>query len=316
MKKEIITHIVVACCTYQRPKMLHDSLMSLSEVEFPKDILVEVLVVDNDENQSAKSIIENIQPAFSCKINYCNEPKRGLAKVRNRLVAEAVKMGASHIALFDDDELLDKNWLKNHVDFYNKNAEVLISSGPSFAKFLKKSPKYIEKNNIFVTSTSKATGTKRKACASGNVFFPASILTKQDIHFDEKYNFMGGEDGDYFFRASNSGYTIMWNNEAVAYEMIDASRANLMWILKRYYFHGYKSTYLRSEHSKNKILNTLYTAKLLLVLTIDAALLLPSLIFGLTGLFNMLGMFIKTYGKVMGMLISKRPDYYVKITGC
>lgn len=315
IEKPQINNIVLACCTYKRPRMLSLALESIKELNFPQNTEIQVLIIDNDVCNDLQDFLTKTRTYLPFSVHYVQEAKRGLAAVRNRLLSEAVRLGASHIAMFDDDEILDKNWLIEHINLYNTDEKAFISSGPTYTKFLQKSPAYIRKNNIFKTSTTKKTGTAKESCASGNVFFPVDIMTRSGILFDEKYNFMGGEDGDFFERASKSGYTIVWNADAINYEMVDESRANLKWILERCYFNGYKSSYLNSEKYAKKSKKQAYLYKLYLVLFLNSLILIPSIIFGLTLFFNVLGMGTKTYGKIDGLLKGERPDYYTESTG-
>ena len=200
--KTEIEFVLISCCTCKRPHMLSAALQSVDELNLCENTKVELLVVDNDENESARAVVENFSQISKIPVHYVCEKQRGIAFARNRVLKEAVDLNASHIAFFDDDEVLDKDWLINHIKFYKANNDVIISSGPTYSKFENEYPSYIRNNKIFKTSTTKKTGVIRRICASGNVFFPVSMVTDSDLWFDNKFVFMGGEDGDFFARAS------------------------------------------------------------------------------------------------------------------
>ena len=124
--KSEIKHIIIACCTYKRTDELARLLGNLQDINYPEKIKTEILVVDNDTNESAKPLCEK----FS-NIRYTVAHKKGFASVRNKALEESIKLGATHIAFIDDDEIADENWLINHVDFYNRFEEINISSGPT-----------------------------------------------------------------------------------------------------------------------------------------------------------------------------------------
>ena len=86
--------------------------MTFRNMKKPENIKIDLLVVDNDKNASAYDV------ASAFNAIYFVEEQRGIAKARNKVLKEAIKLGASHIAMFDDDGLLDENWLINHIDFY------------------------------------------------------------------------------------------------------------------------------------------------------------------------------------------------------
>ena len=134
--KTSVNYILIACCTCKRPKMLMQALDSINNLNFP-DIKVELLIIDNDKYLTAKNIVSNFSEKSKIVVHYISEPQRGLANARNRVLEEAIKLNASHLAFFDDDEIVDKNWLIEHVNFYNKNPHIIISSGPTYNRFIK-----------------------------------------------------------------------------------------------------------------------------------------------------------------------------------
>lgn len=310
-----IDFVLVSLCTCKRPKMLLCALEAINKLKVPDDIRVEILVVDNDDQESGKVSIEKFKQESKFVVNYFLEPIRGISNARNRLLKEAVNLGATHVAMFDDDESLDENWLLKHIELYNKYEIPIISSGPTHNKFIGDFPAYIRKNFVFKVSTTKKTGEKRHFCAGGNVFFPLSIVRDKGIYFDNKFVFMGGEDGDFFNRAYNAGYEIVWNNEAVAYELIGKERANLKWILNRNYYNGFSGSSVRFKNCDKKCLKLFYFIKMVFILLIDILFLIPSMLLGRVMFFNILGLIFKNTGKVMGLLRVKPINYYENICG-
>ena len=313
--KPEINFILISCCTCMRPKMLSEALESIKKIKIPRGIKVELLVVDNDKFQTARKVVEDFQTTSKIKSNYCVEEQRGIANARNRVLKEAIALGASHIAFLDDDEIVDENWLFSHVAFYQNNEKVFISSGPTFNKFKKSYPRYITQNKIFKQSSTKLTGEERTYCASGNVFFPVSIAKDAGIFFDNSYVFMGGEDGDFFKRASKEGYAIYWNGEAINYEMIGDERANIKWIMNRQHYNGYSSSLLKFKNKKTAFQKSFYFLKTSSVFLFNIGVLIPSIVLGLTTFFNVLGMLSKTKGKIDGTIKNIPLNYYENICG-
>ena len=310
MEKREIEYILVACCTCLRPQTLRQSLMTFRNMKKPENIKFDLLVVDNDKNASAYDVASEFNAI------YFVEEQRGIAKARNKVLKEAIKLGASHIAMFDDDGLLDENWLINHIDFY-KNNDVNIVSGPQYCHFDKEYPKHVVKNNIFKTNTTKRTGQKLKSCATNNVFMQLDFVSEKNIYFDEeKYVFMGGEDGDFFNRARKTGCTIRFNKEAVVKELIEENRANIRWILDRYYYNGYSGGYLKYGNTKKiNFKKFVYLFKTALIYGFDTVLVVPSRFLGTTTYYNMLGMTLKTKGKLEGAFFARPMNYYEKVSG-
>ena len=310
-----IDFVCLTCCTCKRPKMLEKSLNSIKELIIPQNIRVEILVVDNDSEKSAEKTVEKIKQELNIPIHYKIEIERGISNARNKALEEVLELGASHILFFDDDEILDRNCLIEHINLYQNNKDTVISTGPTINKFIDKLPSYITKHLVFKQKTSKRTGQIIDHSACGNVFFPVSLIKDYNLRFSKEYTFMGGEDGDFFKRAFALGFTIVWNNEAVIYEMISKSRGNINWILKKCYYNGYAGTMLKIKNEKN-ILNKLFIlSKQLIVLIINCIILIPSIFFGLTNFLNILGIMIRTKGKIDAIIKTKPIDFYRNISG-
>ncbi len=122
INKEKIKLIAIACCTYKRGIFLAKLLNSLDELNLP-DVGCEILIIDNDANQSAKEIVKEFKNKTHYKMHYFVEKNAGLSNARNRALKEANSLNASHLAFVDDDEIVDKNWLWEHVNFY-KNINI------------------------------------------------------------------------------------------------------------------------------------------------------------------------------------------------
>lgn len=313
--KTHVEFVCLACCTCKRPKMLKETLKSINDLIAPNDIRIEAVIIDNDNEASAKSTVEEFKSITNIPIHYKIEKERGISNARNRALEEVIKLGASHILFFDDDEILDKNCLTEHIKLYKNNPNAIISSGPTINKFIDKLPSYITKHMVFKQRTTKKTGLIREYCACGNVFFPVSLIKDYNLRFSNEYVFMGGEDGDFFKKASALGFTIVWNNEAIIYEMVSKSRGNINWILKKCYYNGYAGNMLKFKNEKNKIKKYLFILKQIIVIAINSIILIPALFFGLTAFFNILGTITRTKGKIDAIIETKPIDFYRNIYG-
>lgn len=307
INKPKISHIVIAVCTYKRKSELERCILSLSKMNFP-DIKTEILIVDNDQNRSGECVFEKFKNQLD--IHYVVEENQGLSNVRNKALKEAINLGGSHLAFIDDDEIADIDWLINHVDFYNRFEEIFISSGPTYKKFDKDYPDYIINNSVFSVISRKELGTFKKTCASGNVFFPLDIVRENNIYFDEKYNFSGSEDTDFFGRLSKAGYKIGWNYNAVNFEIVQSSRANVKWILKRAFHNGYSVSMTKFPDKKFNFNRIFYAFKKFIALIINLFTIIFSIPFGMTVILNSFVRFNKNFGKFYGTIFPIKRKYY------
>lgn len=292
-----IEYIIIAICTYKREKLLERLLVNLQKINYPS-FKTEILVVDNDINQSAKEVCEKFKKKAKINIVYSIEENRGFSNARNKALKKSFNLGATHIAFIDDDEIADKNWLINHVDFYNKFNDIYISSAPTYKKFEQNYPDYIVNNITFKSISHKELGKLKKTAAGGNVFFPLDIVKHSNIYFDDTLNVTGSEDTDFFGRLSNAGYKIGWNNNAVNYEIVQSDRANIKWILKRAFNTGYSVAKIKKRQlSKTK--SILYNVEKFITVIFEIIILPFTIIAGLTMFFNRLTVLCKNIGKLV-----------------
>lgn len=313
--KTKISHIVLALCTFKRPNIFCKCLETISALKLPENTTVELLIIDNDEEASAKDLTDSFRNKINIPIHYFIEKKRGLSNARNRLIAEAVNLKASHIAMFDDDILLPENWLINYYNYYNNNEKAVIITAASYSKFTSKPPAYIEKNDLFKCSTTKQTGLIRKDAASGNVFFPVSIITELGLSFSSEHIFMGGEDGQFFEAASKRGAVIVWCNDCFNYELNGTDKINIGWIVKRSRYNGFSAARNAMKRKKNLFAKIIYIIRQTASFIINCLLLPLSIFAGFSSFVNMLGFTAKSLGRLQGAVAKTSFDYYKTVYG-
>lgn len=313
--KTDISFVVLSICTFKRPRIFSECLSAVAKLKLPENIRTELLIIDNDKDGSAKETVEKFRSQINMPINYFIEENRGLANARNRLITEAVNLKASHIAMFDDDILLPQDWLVNYICYYNTDEKAVIVTAASYAAFTEKPPKYIEKNDLFKCSTTKKTGSVRKDAASGNVFFPVSVITDLGLNFKSDYVFMGGEDGKFFEEASDRGATIVWCNDCYNKELNGTDKINILWIIKRSHYNGYSAAQNRVKRNADFFKNFVYAVRQFCSFVVNCVLLPFSIVLGFTAFVNMLGFTAKSLGRFQGAVKKSKLNYYEKIYG-
>ena len=310
--------ILIAVCTYLRPNMLERAFSHIKALKPLNDAIVEVLIVDNDKEQSAKNVVEKIcsQNDFPYKIHYKVQEERGLSPARNKVLQSALELNADFIACFDDDDSPDENWLFGLWNFEKsmteKKGKPVIVTGPAFSKFDKNYPKYITMN--FRSKTTKKTGQLRHTAATGNVLIPAEVI-KKGVFFDECYKFMGGEDGEFFQKAQTFGFEIYWCNEAVVYENITEEKANIKRILHRYFYNGFSNVFFELKKMDSFLYRLKISSKAIINITICTIVLPFSLILGRVGLFGVLSSILKSAGKFWALIRKEPLNFYQKTIG-
>ena len=73
-----VSYVMICCCTYKRPEKLERLLDNLANINYPRNIKTEILVVDNDEGKSAEKVVSKFSEKLS--IHYVSEIHKGLMR--------------------------------------------------------------------------------------------------------------------------------------------------------------------------------------------------------------------------------------------
>ena len=95
--------------TYNRHEMLRNALRSLTLQETDDEFSYEIVVIDNGSTEPTKAVVAETATGSPVPTRYVREEVAGYPEALNRGVREARGVW---IALFDDDQLAEPNWLK------------------------------------------------------------------------------------------------------------------------------------------------------------------------------------------------------------
>jgi succinoglycan biosynthesis protein ExoM len=229
-------HLAVCICTFKRVELLKRLLANLANQRTEGLFTYSVVVADNDAMQSAQPIVA----AFSSRsllVTYCVEPQQNIAMARNRAIEHA---DGDFVVFIDDDEFPAEDWLHNLLKTYLAYGSDGVL-GPVKPYFEFEPPRWATKGGFFERPT-YATGFKMRwqETRTGNVLFRRNILYGIDIPFRPEFG-TAGEDVDFFRRMMEKGYTFVWCNDAVAYEVVPPSRCTRRYLLKRALLRGSNS---------------------------------------------------------------------------
>jgi glycosyltransferase involved in cell wall biosynthesis len=230
---EPIQHVTVCICTYKRPHLLVRLLKKIAAQETGGRFTFSVVVSDNDQAQSAQSVVQELAAATGMSIKYCVEPRQSIAMARNNAVGNAT---GDFIAFIDDDEFPADGWLLHLVQACAEhNADGVL--GPVRRHFDEKPPEWIEKSS-FYERPEYATGyvLAWRQGRSGNLLFKREMLSTEAQPFDPQ--FRTGEDQDFLRRMMNQGRVFVWCNEAPVYEVVPPVRWKRAFLIKRAFLRG------------------------------------------------------------------------------
>ncbi|MBN9553124.1 MAG: glycosyltransferase family 2 protein [Alphaproteobacteria bacterium] len=154
------------------------------------------------------------------------EDRRGIAQVRNRLVAEALKSDAQFLAMIDDDEWPEPGWIREFLEAQRITGADVLQGSILFAhKGDRPKP---------VPDIRHATGPVEILEGAGNLLIRRPVLEKTaSPWFDPAFALTGGEDLDFFVRLKRAGWRFGWADKARALGEVPAVRDDLRWVLRR-----------------------------------------------------------------------------------
>lgn len=228
-----IHRVAICVCTYKRPVMLAACLRSLIDQIVPDHVDAEIVVVDNDIDGTAWSVVYRIIGTTTFPIRYTIQTRRGIASARNTAIEFAADQNFDWIAFIDDDEVADPDWLANLMATEYLDAPVL----QGFQDFV-----YPDRIPFWTIAKPKRAkpedeGAVRRTAVTNNVRFSADIVLA-GLRFDESIGLMGGEDIDFFGRVAKAGFAIRQTNRAITRETVHPERLTYAAQVYRQYWYA------------------------------------------------------------------------------
>jgi len=263
-----IKHVCICICTYKRPQLLSRLLRTLREQETDGLFTFSIVVADNDAERSAEALVSEFAAESGIAVTYCVEPKQNISLTRNKAIANSI---GDFIAFIDDDEFAERRWLVTLFQACGRhNADGVL--GPVKCHFDEEPPRWVVKGRFYERRT-YSTGlvidwTKGR---TGNVLLRKELFEDGQEAFSPEFHRAG--DQDFFRRMIAKGYTFIWCNEAVAYEVVQPIRWTRTFMLKRALLRGT----IGMQHPKTRLRRI---AKAMIALPVYALALPFSLVMG------------------------------------
>jgi succinoglycan biosynthesis protein ExoM len=226
----------ICTITYQRPEGLARLLSGINKLTFNKvqQPDIEIVVVDNDPEESARKVFHTLAKKFRWKVHYFSEPRRGIPYARNTAIKNT-RPDAEFILCIDDDEVPEPPWLDELLyiqEVYNAD----VVTGRVMPHFVDPPPPWIV-HGRFYERRRHADGHVIDYASTANVFISMKairgMLNTSGTYFDERLALTGGSDTVFLRQAVRCGYKIVWADNAVVYEWLPPSKVNARWILQR-----------------------------------------------------------------------------------
>lgn len=230
--------IVVAVCTYKRPDGLIRLLDSFAALSTPTGTGTVFVVVDNDGSDPA---IAGIVSAFADRTgrpaHYVIEREPGISAARNAAFAKARALGATTLAMVDDDEWVTPRWLDALLEERDRSRAKVVG-GPVRPVFSEKR-RHLERHARFWSVEREFLhGKPFVFCTCNFLVEMDAVAFLGDEPFDPAFGITGGGDTVFFRKLAAAGAPMAWSEEAFIHEEIPDGRASLKWLRQRRYRAG------------------------------------------------------------------------------
>jgi hypothetical protein len=223
----IETSVVIP--SYRRPDDLRRAMAS---VLAQRDVAApfEIVVVDNDTEQSARPVVEAIAAEHAVPIRYVPEPRPGISHARNTGVAQAA---GRYLAFLDDDEEAEPRWLATFVEALQRfGADAAV--GPVLPRFPAGSGEIdAYRRRVYTRDAGLPTGARLPRWNIGNSIFDKARCFVTAEPFEPRLGLTGGEDTVFLRQMTRRGCTMIWCGEARVWENVPADRLEPGYLLRR-----------------------------------------------------------------------------------
>lgn len=225
-------HVAICCITFRRPDGLSRLLDGLSGLTFRKnpEPSITVVVVDNDGAAPMRASIDARRRRFRWRLRYDCEPVQGVSSARNRAL-DLVPPDADCIAWIDDDEVPVPGWL-DELLYVRRTYRASVVQGPVRPHFLSSPPRWLIRGR-FLELGPYRDGARLHYGYTGNSLIDVALVRQLRLRFDPRFDRTGGEDQRFFGCAIAAGHGVITAERALVHEWIPASRATLLYLVRR-----------------------------------------------------------------------------------
>lgn len=117
--------ITVAICTWNRSRILRQTLTAMEVVTPPKSASWELLVIDNNSSDDTAAVAREFESKLP--VRYVFEPQSGKANAANTAAREA----RGELLIWTDDDVFPvPNWIQAYADAANQWTDAAVFGGP------------------------------------------------------------------------------------------------------------------------------------------------------------------------------------------
>lgn len=225
--------LAVTVPTYRRPDHLRDTLRSVVGQECGLPFAVVVMENETEARKGAEAAVALLAEApvpsavvLAHRRGNCAAYNAGWWTALERYPA------LEWILVIDDDEIARPGWIAAMLRCAGATGADIVGA-PQVPRFEAGGDARAAEHPVF-RPPYVASGTVPVLYSSGNVLIRADLLRRHGHPWlDERFNFLGGGDSDFYARNRRSGARFAWCVEGALDETVPARRSELSWLNAR-----------------------------------------------------------------------------------
>jgi glycosyltransferase involved in cell wall biosynthesis len=225
--------VTIVVPTFRRPDLLRRTVLSCLGQRVAGGSGYEILVVDNDPEGSARTVVEALDTGH-VPLRYVHEPRPGISHARNAGFAHA---RGRLLALIDDDERASPDWLRHLTGTMQAHAADVVF-GPVYPEFERPPARDRAFLDRFYTYALPApTGTPVGERSTNNALIDRRCV-RREAPFAIELGLTGGEDTLFFGELRAEGARMVWCAEAAVRESVPPDRTGWRFVWRRAFQRG------------------------------------------------------------------------------
>lgn len=221
--------LFIVICTFNRPALLSRCLRSILPQLSAHGDAVQLAVIDNDPEHSARAVVAEESATSGVPIRYDTEPCVGIPYARNRAVDLCLEAGADWLVFIDDDALAEPGWIEELL-WAVREYKADVIAGPVDMPLPVPVPFWA----VQPSASALPEGAELDVACTNNVAIRSAFFREHPaLRFDTAMRFTGGSDADFFRRLVAAGGTMRWSNRPRVSEPLTRERLTFRWQMAR-----------------------------------------------------------------------------------
>jgi glycosyltransferase involved in cell wall biosynthesis len=242
--------ITVAICTWNRSRLLAQTLEGLRALTVPADVRWELLVVDNNSTDDTSAVIDRF--AGVLPLTHIVERSQGHSHARNAAVAAA---RGELLVWTDDDVIVEPEWLEAYAEAASAFPSAAFFGGTVEPWFESEPPSWLaahlDRLSVYViTRRSRHTAVlgPDEGIVGANMAFRTEVLRRFPFNTQlgrVEAGLIGGDDTELVERMKAAGHTGVWVGQAAVRHYIPSERLTRSYVRRWYVDAG--RTHIRKD---------------------------------------------------------------------